>query len=217
MKHKLSSKHNRHTQLEFIPQKLSQRFNQRFFGGAMLKGRRKGLRPLSRSEALHFVLRSQFGRGVHSFRNRRNYSEINRILSSSAQKYGVKIYHRAIQSNHIHLIFRITNRRLYRCFISVITGKIAQLVMQGLSFKEFLQTLSSSSGWGEGYQKPHQGQAFWDYRPFQRILNWGRDYQIACQYLLKNTLEALGFVAYQERPKKNAYTKYQVKISPPRS
>ena len=171
------------------------------------------MRPLSAHEAMHFVLRSQFGRGVNSFRNSRNYGEIDRIISRSARKYGVRIYRQAIQGNHIHLILKIKNRRLYRCFIAVVAGRIAQHVMGNRSFREFFRNLSCERG--EGYLRPYAGQAFWDYRPFHRILFWGRDYTSACRYVVQNILEALGFVAYKERPKKNAYTKYLVKISPP--
>ena len=189
------------TQLSLIPQAS----NRRVFGGSLLRGRRKTLRPLSRKEALHFVLRSHYGRGTNSFRSPRNLQAIDRILSKAAQKYGVRLYRRSIQSNHIHLILRIQNRLLYRSFISVISGRIAQHVMRGLSFKEFLRTLPSS---GEGALAPHpipapqKGQAFWEYRPFHRILNWGRDFKIACGYVVQNTLEALGFVPYRPRAKR---------------
>ena len=152
-RHKSNSK----CQLDLIPG----RTNQRFFGGVLQRGRRKAMRPLSKSEALHFVLRSQFGRGVHSFRNKHNLQTINLILDRAAHKYGVRIYRRAIQSNHIHLIFRISNRQMYRAFISVITGKIAQHVMQGMSFKDFLRTFLRGEGSTNEikYNIPIRGQA----------------------------------------------------------
>jgi geranylgeranyl diphosphate synthase type II len=52
--------------------------------------------------------------------------------------------------------------------------------------------LEKAQSAGEGFTedfKIEKGQAFWEYRPFSRILHWGRDYKTACQYLLKNTLE----------------------------
>jgi REP element-mobilizing transposase RayT len=187
-------------QLQLIPQKT----NQRFFGGALLKGRRKSMRPLARNEAIHFVLRSPYAKGATSFRSRKNLPEIEKILAACARKYQVRIYRKAIQSNHIHLILKIHNRWLYRCFISVISGKIASLVMNQLSFQNFLKSLEP----GEGCREREKGQAFWEFRPFSRILTWGKDYQNCCRYLLRNILEAFGFIAYKPRAKNFAYEKF---------
>ena len=68
---------------------------------------------------------------------------------------------------------------------------------------------SSIRDTGEGYKTPHRGQAFWDYRPFSRLLFWGKDYTTAINYLLKNTLEALGFLTYEPRAKNYVYENMQ--------
>jgi REP element-mobilizing transposase RayT len=190
-------------QLDLIPQKA----NHRFFGGALLNGRRKSTRPLARNEAMHFVMRSPYAFQKTSLRQVGNLKEIEKILTKSARKYGVKIYRQAIQSNHIHLIIRITNRKLYRAFISVITGKIASQVMKGMSFQNFLKTLDyEKHKRGEGAPNiSGKGQAFWQFRPFHRILKWGRDYAGGCRYLLKNSLEAVGFIPHEKREKNESY------------
>lgn len=194
------------TQLSLIPT----RSNKRFFGGALLVGRRKAPRPLNTKEAIHFVLRSQFARGKTSFRTLKNSRGISSILKKAAAKYGVRIYRQAIQSNHIHLVLKVPSRYQYRCFISVISGKIASFVMNFMSFKNFLKDLSIRDigpRAGEGYKALHTGQAFWEYRPFSRLLYWGKDYTQALKYLLKNSLEAVGFIEYKPRAKNYVYEK----------
>ena len=209
-------------QLSFIPFQFKA---QKFFGGALLRGRRKSQRPLRRKDSIHFVLRSLYAKGSTSFLRSHNYCKIDGIIQKAAKKYGVRIYRRSIQSNHIHLIVRIHDRWSYRSFISVISGKIASHVMKEMSFKNFLKFKEHErQEWGEGSMslnrrlvnsterlphrmlKPDKGQAFWEQRPFSRILNWGRDYQSCCSYLLRNTLEAIGFTKYRLR--KNPYKKW---------
>jgi REP element-mobilizing transposase RayT len=175
----------------------------KFFGGALLAGKRKGRRPLSSTEALHLVLRSSFATGKNSFRSSRNRSAIENILGQAAKKYGVRIYRQAVQSNHIHLVIKVPHRRMYRCFISVISGKIASHAMNFTSFKIFLRSVG-----GEGSALAQKGQGFWDFRPFTRILNWGKDFRKCCDYVLQNTLEALGFVEY--KPRKDLYSKFRL-------
>lgn len=195
------------TQLSLIPT----RSNKRFFGGALLVGRRKTPRPINTKEALHFVLRSQFAHGKTSFRTLKNQRGISSILKKASVKYSIRIYRQAIQSNHIHLVLKVPSRYAYKCFIAVISGKIASFVMNFISFKNFVKDLSIRDT-GEGYKTPHNGQAFWEYRPFSRLLYWGKDYKKALTYLLKNTLEALGFIKYEARAKNYVYEK-ELKIS----
>lgn len=82
--------------------------------------------------------------------------------------------------------------------------------MGHLSFKEFTKTLDWNIT-GEGYKTPYTGQAFWDYRPFSRLLHWGKDYKSTLNYLLKNTLEAIGFIPYTPRLKNYAYETYLIR------
>ena len=179
-------------------------------------GRRKTPRPLNTKEAIHLVLRSQFGFGRRSFRSLKNSKMITRILEKASDKYKVKIYRKAIQSNHIHLVIKISSLENYRAFISVISGRIASHIMEHMSFKEFLLNLSLEEDFGlltrrpgEGLQTPHKGQAFWEFRPFTRLLFWGKDYSEALHYLLKNTLEAIGFIPYTPRKKNYVYKRKQ--------
>jgi REP element-mobilizing transposase RayT len=170
----------------------------RFFGGQLLHGRRRGQRPLSIKEAIHLVLRSSWAWSVNSFLKPHNKHAIEKIIAATAEKYGVRIYNKAIASNHVHLMVRIHSRPLYKTFIRVLAGKVASHVMKNQSFKLFRRTLR-----GDPPEIQGKGQAFWQFRPFTRLLHWGRDFKKCCDYLKQNTLEALGFTPFKQR--KNYY------------
>lgn len=159
----------------------------KFFGGILLKGRRKSQRPLSHKHPIHLVLRSDKARGNASFFLFRK--QIDKMINTQAKKFGVRIYQRAIQSNHIHFVLKIHNRKLYRYFISALTGAMALRVSRGAGLKK-------------------QNRTFWLARPFTRIINWGRDYRGVLKYLTQNTLEALGFIPYT--PRKDYYRRFVV-------
>jgi hypothetical protein len=81
--------------------------------------------------------------------------------------------------------------------------------MRDQSFKVFKRLLLSSVGGDPSMKLPGQvetqgkGQAFWQFRPWSRVLYWGRDYKACCDYVKQNVLEALGFVQY--KPRKHRY------------
>ena len=134
----------------------------------------------------------------------------NWILNRFAKKFGVRIYQKSINSNHIHLLVRITSRKLYRAFIKAVAGKIASQIMGGSSFSEYFQekisTPIANSDWGDGSAGAGKALGFWQFRPFSRVVNWGNDYKGCLNYLKQNTLEAIGFVKYVAR--KNYYAKW---------
>jgi REP element-mobilizing transposase RayT len=148
------------------------------FGGAYLSSNPKEKRPLSLKKSSHLVMRSLLAKGPLSFL--RHDEKIRSIISKQAKKFGVKIYRFANGGNHLHMIILPMSRRAFNSFIRAISGLIARLV------------LKAERGEPKGLQ-------FWEKRPFTRIVEWGRDYKRACNYLLQNTLEALGFIEYQPR------------------
>ena len=187
----------------------SQVQSSKFFGGALLGGRRKSMRPLTSKDCIHFVLRSLWAKGPDSFLVQHNRRHIEQIISRFAKKFGVRIYKMAINSNHLHLLLRITNRRLYRAFIKAVAGQIASLVMGQKSFLEFSRSRrvsvtgdGSKTAIGDG-KKNNAKAHFWEFRPFSRVVNWGRDFKQCLKYLRQNTLEAFGFIPY--RPRENFY------------
>ncbi len=173
--------------LKFMKSQLSFKgFNspKAYFGGSLLVGKRKSVRPMSSKHALHLILKSSRAKGSHSFLN--HQKQIRFQLDKQAKKFGVRIYEYSNVGSHLHFLIRIHSRREYKKFIRAISSLI-----QGIVTK----TLGAS-------QKSKE--IFWDFRPFSRIVSWGRDFRIANEYVIKNTLEVLGLVPYA--PRKNRYS-----------
>ena len=120
----------------------------------------------------------------------------------------------------------VSNRYLYRGFIKAVSGMIASHIMGQQSFQLFAKSRSlsrsltvASSVAGDGVTKPmgndkstDKAQGFWQFRPFSRVVNWGRDFKACTQYLKQIVLEALGFIPYTVR--KNYYAKWLIKTVP---
>jgi hypothetical protein len=163
--------------------------NVRHFGGAYLnKGNPKEKRPISVKRSMHLVMRSLIAKGPLTLLKRE--LEIREIIENQAKVFGVKVYRQANGGNHLHLVVLPRSRQAFNGFIRAISGLIARLIL----------------GAQRGNAKSIQ---FWERRPFTRIVEWGRDYKKVCNYLLQNTLEALGFISYQPRVK----TRYRSKKS----
>jgi len=148
------------------------------FGGDLLKkAKARTARPLSTRKAMHLVLRSSQATGEWGFRTPRNREIVSHTLNKASAKTGVKIYRVANSGNHLHLIVKLTNRFTYARFIRAVTGTLALKITKA--------------------SKSHRLQKrFWDRRPFTRILEWGRDFSRAVDYLLLNQLEAAGIFNY---------------------
>ncbi|MEQ1666219.1 MAG: transposase [Bdellovibrionales bacterium] len=165
--------------------KLLETSNIKYFGGAALnKSNPKIARPLSIKRPMHLVMRSSKARGAYSLLNKSR--EVFNVIYNQGRIHGVKIYRYANAGNHLHIVILPRSTWAYKKFIRSITGLIARLIM-----------------------RVERGKAknikFWDQRPFTRIVEWGRDFKRVSNYLLQNTLEAIGFVAYIPR-KRSKYS-----------
>ncbi|MGE0528007.1 MAG: transposase [Bdellovibrionales bacterium] len=109
----------------------------------------------------------------------KTFALVSGIIMSTAHKYGVRIYEQANVGNHIHLLVRLGKVRLWAAFIRELTGKIAQAVMA-------VGVMS-------------QGERFWKYRPFTRIVQgWRKAFRTVKEYVCLNQLEADGFISRKE-------------------
>lgn len=172
------------------------------FGGELLHGRRRRRRPIRCQHSLHVILRSSWARGAYSFRAPRNLPRIERLIRSIALRFGVKVYRQAIVGNHIHLIVGFRYQESYKSFVRLLSGQIASHVMKQQSFKIFRRSLGAGDTPGRQTSEPQgKGQQFFQFRPFTRILNWGRDFRNCGRYLMQNALEAVGAIPYQPRKK----------------
>lgn len=84
----------------------------------------------------------------------------------------MRIYEIAICNDHIHFVGLFPTKESYTQFIKALTGAIARKFK--IKFK---------------------------FRPWSRILNWGRSFQIAIKYVLQNHLESVRAIPYQPRAK----------------
>lgn len=126
------------------------------------KGKRKTARPLSSKHAIHLILKA-------SERNLRKYERaIVRDWNQFASRFGIRNYGIVVSSDHIHSVIKIHSRRLYRKFITALTGLLSRVF-----------------------------QIKWATLPATRIATWGRDFKRLLSYLKLNEWEALGFIDYQ--------------------
>ena len=149
------------------------------YGGELLKkreGRAHG-RPLSTTNTMHLVLRSRRATGEWSFRRPKNEKKIREIVQRFAAKYGVRVLNLANVGNHLHFHLRLGNRHTYKPFIRAVTAAIMMAV----------------TGYSKWKKKP-EGERFWDYRPFTRIIANGlRAFLTVKDYIRINQLEGFGF------------------------
>jgi REP element-mobilizing transposase RayT len=155
------------------------------FGGSqgLKKANAREPRPISIKRPMHLVIRSTLSTGEFSFLRAKRARRIEALVRRLGKEKGVKVYRFANSGNHLHFIVLPSSREAFKSYIRAVTGIIARL------------TLGAERG-------SAQGKRFWDAKPYTRILEWGRDFKTTCRYVLKNTLEALGFIPYEPRKEK---------------
>ncbi|MBK7962298.1 MAG: transposase [Bdellovibrionales bacterium] len=151
----------------------------RQFGGALLKGNAKIVRPLTTKEPMHLVLKSAQAIGTKSMLHNYNVSKIDEIIRTHARLCRIRIYHLVNVGNHLHLVIKLDDRKKFSKFIRVITGLIARHVLKA-------QRGAAGESKAAGYKK----NQFWVARPFTRLIAWGRDYEHITKYMKKNINDA---------------------------
>ena len=94
---------------------------------------------------------------------------VDRLLVGYSKYFKVKVYHRAVLGNHIHLSLKPHSRESLAGFLRVLTGQLAA-------------RLKLKTG------------SFWLTRPWSRVLQWGKDFHTAQKYVALNYLESIGKV-----------------------
>lgn len=166
-----------------------EKLGKREFGGNLnpAKGNPRDQRPLSLKRPLHLVLRSTLATGEMSFLRPVRSRRIEKLVRELGKRLDVRVYRFANSGNHLHLVVLPRSRKAFRAYTRAVTGLIARI------------TLGVERGKGRKIK-------FWDARPYTRIIEWGREFRVVSQYVVQNTLEALGFIPYQPR---NHKTKLQ--------
>lgn len=126
------------------------------FGGSLLAGSRKTVRPLSSKKPVHLVLKA-----TNSFQLIKNKKLVELLIYKYAQKFGIRVYEKAVHADHIHLAVQVPNRSLYVRWIRALTSVLVQQI-QGLK---------------------------WKLRPYTRVAEWGRPFRNLKRYIFGNRLE----------------------------
>jgi REP element-mobilizing transposase RayT len=165
------------------------------FGGSLHgRGNAKTARPLSTKHAMHVVLRSSLAKGNWSLRSVENIKMVEQTLRKLANKYGIKIYKFANVGNHLHLLIKLGNRFTFAPFMRAFAG-ISAMKVTGARKLAAIERLVSPND-------EDSTDKFWDFRPWSRIVEWGKAYAAARSYVIQNEMEASGEVPYKPRRKK---------------
>jgi REP element-mobilizing transposase RayT len=117
------------------------------FGGELLQGKRKSMRPLSSKHPHHLILKSTEALKNGGFFLHRK--ELEKEIARAAEKWGIKIHQQAICGNHLHFILRFCDRSAYRAFIRHLTGVIARKLKIKWDHRPFTRIVN----WGKDFQK----------------------------------------------------------------
>jgi hypothetical protein len=169
----------RQNQLSF---KQSPTFKKHFrteHGGSLHKGKRKEARPLVTKRPMHLVFRSSRARGAWSFLHSRNHQVVKKLASDASQAFDVKIHQIANSGNHLHLVVKGKDRSGLQGFLRTFPALLARRIT--------------------GAKKGSPRGRFWDALAYTRVINWGREFVVLQRYLLRNDLEAIGFMRHSER------------------
>ncbi|WP_413574699.1 transposase [Bdellovibrio sp. HCB290] len=98
---------------------------------------------------------------------------LNSLLKKYSFKFFVKVEQFSIQHDHIHLLIRGGKRSNLQSFFKVLAG-------------QFVQRLTDT------FDKRHEGQKIWKYRPFTRVIKGYRPYLTVRNYIQLNECEMLG-------------------------
>ena len=101
----------------------------------------------------------------------KNRNKIIEIIFRQAELSGLKIYGLSVQHDHIHHSILSSNRDQYKRFIRSVTGILARRF----------------------------GRGMWKYRPYTKIIEWGRQAENLKRYIEMNELEVTGEIPYQPR------------------
>ena len=98
-------------------------------------------------------------------------------------------------STLLHILLKLSNRFTFAPFLRALAGTIA-LKVTGANKLNALK------------------EKFWDFIPWSRIVEWGRAFKSAKDYIFQNEMEACGARAYQPRKKSSSPPPPKRKPSP---
>jgi REP element-mobilizing transposase RayT len=126
---------------------------------------------------MHVTLKSSVAVGKLSLFTQSRW--IERLVRTTAKIFSVKIFEYSNNGNHLHLAVQARYRNEFKKFLMAVSGQVAQKIT------------SSQKG------KP-LARKFWDFIPYTRIVEWGRDLEHVILYVMQNQQEALGLLPARE-------------------
>ena len=182
------------------------------YGGSLYTTRaaRKEKRPLAVKNTMHLVLRSSKALGAWSLMKGRHEPEIRRIVKKFAERFGVRVLSLAVVGNHLHFQLKLSNRFLYTPFIRAVSAAIAMSVTGVNKWtKKHDQTTNQASGKHSARKtdaKPAARKtnakprlAFWEGRPFTRIVESFQGFLNLRNYIWLNQIEGYGHARGEAR------------------
>lgn len=145
------------------------------FGGSLIVGKRKTVRPLSVKCPIHLILKST---GASCFVP--GSRKLESLIRTHSEKYGIRIYRMSLNWSHIHMVMKLPDKKAYVKFIRTITSRIVA----------YLSKL-----------KGNNLKGLFDLRPFTKILTWGKQFKTVVEYHDLNDLEARGLIVRRKKPK----------------
>lgn len=112
------------------------------FGGSLLAGKRKTVRPFDSTKPLHLVLKA-----TNPFALLQNRKGVEQIISKYATKLGIHVYDIAVNADHIHLVIR-GRRELYHRWIRAVTSVLVRKIA-GLKWK--FRPYTRIADWGRAF------------------------------------------------------------------
>jgi len=124
-------------------------------------------RDYVKGQPLHITLMSEYA----LFLDPRTRQIADSVLLLYSEYFNIKLYHRALVTDHAHLILLAPSNDALSNFLRVVSGVISQKLRK-------LKLL------------PKEIKNLWRSRPWSRILSWGRNYTTAVKYVALNYLES---------------------------
>jgi len=121
-------------------------------GGDFALGKRKSSRPFSKKAALHLVLKSET---VISLLLPCHRKAIEEALLKLSKKWGITLYDKAINTNHLHLLIKAMSKITLSHFLRALSGIIAMKITGA---------------------KKGRPVKFWAKRVYSRIVSFGREF-----------------------------------------
>lgn len=142
-------------------------------GGELSAGKRKTARPFNSKLAIHVVMRSANARDNLSMLSRKHKGPVYLEIDRTARESNLRLYRYVNVGNHLHVLVKAKRRQDLQRFLRVLAGRIAMRIT------------------GARKGKPLQ-ERFWSRLAYTRLVEWGRTFTNALNYLAKNFGEAQG-------------------------